>query len=177
MFLKNRKGCWWRHRERKFDPRLSGSDRESAIADRRMRRGWDDQCRSRRRTKSSPWLDLRHLVKVISKVRAAAASRGRISWICRSDAPQRSRQTEACLADLQAGRPASHYHSRAVKWPVTRWTTARRVNWRVDWAFVAEQQSSRKQFVWCVCSSTGLSQDGYPDFKQTEVRHQNVEAR
>jgi len=28
--------------------------------------------------------------------------------------------------------------------------------------------NSRKQFVWCACSSTGLSQDGYPDFEQTE---------
>jgi len=150
----------------------SDSDRESAIADRRTRRGGDDQCRSRRRTQPSPWLDLRHLVKVISKVlwckailtavgptpkppaetwfvpgfstRAAAASRGRISWICRSDVPQRSRQTEVCLADMQESRPASHYHSPAVKWPVTRWATARRVDWLIDWCcvFVAEQQNS-----------------------------------
>jgi len=32
-----------------------------------------------------------------SEGRAAAASRGQISWICRSDAPQRSRQAEVCL--------------------------------------------------------------------------------
>jgi len=64
------------------------------------------------------------------------ASRGQISWICRTDALQRSRQTEVCLADMQEDRPASYYHSLAVKWPVTQWATTRRVDWRINWCCV-----------------------------------------
>jgi len=65
MLPENRKGRRWRNKERKAVPHPSGSDRESGIAVDGTR--WDDQCRIRRRTKPSPWLDHRHLVKVISK--------------------------------------------------------------------------------------------------------------
>jgi len=61
---------------------------------------------------------------------------------------------------------------------MTWWVTAWQVDWRIDWCcvFVAEQQNNRKQFGWCECLSTGLSQDGYPDFKQTERAEQGPSA-
>jgi len=91
-----------------------------------------------------------------SEGRAAAASRGQTSWICRSDATQRSRQTEVCLAsvclaDMQEGRPVSHYHCPPGKWPVTRWATARRVDWRIDWCCVLSQSSKIAKTVRVMC--------------------------
>jgi len=72
---------------------------------------------------------------------------------------------------MPEGRPASHVdHSRAVKWPMTRWATARLVDWQNDWCcvFVAEQQNRNETVVWRACSSTGQSQD----FEQTKWAEQ-----
>jgi len=50
-----------------------------------------------------------------SEGREAAASRGQISWICISDATQRSRQTEVCLAEKHVAQPVSYYHTPTVE--------------------------------------------------------------
>jgi len=137
---------------------------------------WTEQVRSDSSTQIPPaetWFVLWFTITT-SEGHVAAASRGRISWNCGSDAPQRSVQIEVCPADMQEGRPASHYHRPAMKWPATQWATARRVDWLINWrcVLVTEQQNSRKQFTWCACSSTGLSQDYCADFEQTREAKQ-----